>query len=68
MKMEVASALPLAGRVVVVTRAHGQASRFATLLEAAGAQVMIAPTIAIEPPTRGSPSTNAGTGSGSTGG
>ncbi len=50
MKMAVASALPLAGRVVVVTRAHGQASRFAALLEAAGARVMIAPTIVIGPP------------------
>jgi uroporphyrinogen III methyltransferase/synthase len=48
--MDLASALPLAGRVVLVTRAHGQAGRFATLLEEAGARVIVAPTIVIEPP------------------
>ena len=41
---------PLAGRTVVVTRAAPQAPRFAQLLEAAGARVLQAPTIAIEPP------------------
>jgi len=41
---------PLAGRVVLVTRAREQAGAFAVLLEAAGARVMLVPTIAIEPP------------------
>ena len=41
---------PLAGRTVVVTRAAEQAARFVELLEAAGARVLQAPTIAIEPP------------------
>jgi uroporphyrinogen III methyltransferase/synthase len=41
---------PLAGRTVVVTRAARQARRFVELLEAAGARVLQAPTIAIEPP------------------
>jgi uroporphyrinogen III methyltransferase / synthase len=41
---------PLAGRVVIVTRAREQAGVFARLLEAAGARVMLVPTIAIEPP------------------
>ena len=50
MKTDVVSALPLAGRVVVITRAQGQAARFAALLEQAGARVIVAPTIVIDPP------------------
>jgi uroporphyrinogen III methyltransferase/synthase len=45
-----ARARPLAGRLVVVTRPRPQADGFAELLEQAGASVMAAPTIAIEPP------------------
>jgi uroporphyrinogen III methyltransferase/synthase len=41
---------PLAGRRIVVTRPADQARRFIDLLEAAGARVLAAPTIAIEPP------------------
>jgi uroporphyrinogen III methyltransferase / synthase len=41
---------PLTGRVVLVTRAREQAGAFAELLEAAGARVLLVPTIAIEPP------------------
>src|SRR5262245_7924417 len=55
MKTDVVSALPLAGRVVVITRAEGQASRFATLLEQAGARVIVAPTIVIAPPDSWTP-------------
>lgn len=44
---------PLAGRRVVVTRATDQASELARLLEAAGASVIVVPTIAIEPPADG---------------
>ena len=40
----------LNGRTIVVTRAAAQAQRFVTLLEDAGARVLEAPTIAIEPP------------------
>jgi uroporphyrinogen III methyltransferase / synthase len=43
-------ARPLAGRRVVVTRAAAQGSTFARLLTEAGADVIEAPTIAIEPP------------------
>jgi uroporphyrinogen III methyltransferase / synthase len=43
-------ARPLAGRTVVVTRAAAQAQRFTQLLEAAGARVVEAPTIAIDAP------------------
>jgi uroporphyrinogen III methyltransferase/synthase len=46
---------PLAGRTIVVTRAAAQAPRFVTLLEAAGASVLEAPTIAIEPPASWAP-------------
>ena len=46
----VTAAKPLAGRVVVVTRPRAQAGAFAGLLEAAGASVVLAPTISIEPP------------------
>jgi uroporphyrinogen III methyltransferase / synthase len=43
-------ARPLAGRTIVVTRAAAQAQRFSQLLEAAGARVVEAPTIAIDAP------------------
>src|SRR5262249_21700250 len=55
MKTDVVSALPLEGRVVVITRAEGQAGRFATLLEQAGARVIVAPTIVIAPPDSWTP-------------
>jgi len=51
----VAAAKPLAGRVVVVTRPRAQARAFADLLEAAGARVLLVPTIAIEPPASWQP-------------
>jgi uroporphyrinogen III methyltransferase / synthase len=41
---------PLDGRTVLVTRAAEQARSFVDLLEAAGARVLQAPTIVIEPP------------------
>jgi uroporphyrinogen III methyltransferase/synthase len=41
---------PLEGRTIVVTRARAQAQRFVELLESAGARVLQAPTIVIEPP------------------
>lgn len=41
---------PLQGRTIVITRAAAQAHRFVELLEAEGARVLAAPTIAIEPP------------------
>ncbi|MBM4438816.1 MAG: uroporphyrinogen-III synthase [Candidatus Rokubacteria bacterium] len=41
---------PLQGRTVVITRAAAQAQKFVDLLEAQGARVLAAPTIAIEPP------------------
>src|SRR5438876_4108954 len=41
---------PLQGRTIVITRAAAQAQRFVELLEAEGARVLAAPTIAIEPP------------------
>ena len=40
----------LNGRTIVVTRAAEQAGRFVALLQDAGARVLEAPTIAIEPP------------------
>jgi uroporphyrinogen III methyltransferase/synthase len=46
---------PLHGRTVIVTRASKQAQRFVELLEAAGARVLQAPTIAIEPPPSWAP-------------
>ncbi len=46
---------PLEGRTIVVTRAAAQAQRFTQLLEAAGARVLEAPTIAIEPPSSWEP-------------
>jgi len=48
-------ARPLAGRRVLVTRAAAQASAFARLLREAGATVIEAPTIAIEPPVTWQP-------------
>jgi uroporphyrinogen III methyltransferase/synthase len=55
MSAEVQSARPLAGRVILITRAREQAGRFAALLEEAGGQVLLVPTIAIEPPETWSP-------------
>jgi uroporphyrinogen III methyltransferase / synthase len=55
MSVNVSAARPLAGRLIVVTRARAQAGRFATLLEEAGARVLLAPTIVIEPPTSWGP-------------
>jgi len=46
---------PLKGRIIVVTRARAQAQRFVQLLEAAGARVLRAPTIVIEPPASWEP-------------
>ena len=43
-------ARPLAGRRVLITRAAAQAATLARLLREAGAEVIEAPTIAIEPP------------------
>ena len=51
----VVTAKPLAGRVVVVTRPRAQAQAFAGLLEAAGARVLLVPTIAIEAPASWEP-------------
>jgi uroporphyrinogen III methyltransferase/synthase len=48
--MVVTAGRRLEGRTVVVTRAAAQARAFVDLLEAAGARVIAAPTIAIEPP------------------
>lgn len=55
MTMDLARALPLAGRVIVVTRAREQADGFAAVLEEAGARVLLAPTIVIEPPDSWAP-------------
>ena len=41
---------PLAGRTVVITRAHAQADEFATELEKYGAHVVVCPTIEITDP------------------
>jgi len=46
---------PLEGRTIVVTRAAAQARSFVDLLEADGAGVIEAPTIAIEPPSSWAP-------------
>ena len=51
----VAAAKPLAGRIVVITRPRAQAQAFAVLLEAAGARVLLVPTIVIEPPASWGP-------------
>lgn len=55
MTAEVTTARPLAGRVILVTRAREQAGRFAALLEEAGGQVVLVPTIVIEPPDSWAP-------------
>jgi uroporphyrinogen III methyltransferase/synthase len=55
MTAEVETSRALEGRVIVVTRAREQASRFATLLEREGARVLVVPTIAIEPPESWAP-------------
>jgi uroporphyrinogen III methyltransferase/synthase len=49
------AARPLDGRTVVVTRAAEQAGAFTALLARAGARVIEAPTIVIEPPERWEP-------------
>jgi len=41
--------LPLAGRTIVITRAHNQAGEFLTELERYGATVVLCPTIEIRP-------------------
>ena len=46
---------PLDGRTIVVTRAAEQAPSFTALLERAGARVIQAPTIVIEPPESWAP-------------
>jgi uroporphyrinogen III methyltransferase/synthase len=46
---------PLFGKTVVVTRAREQAGTFTRLLEAAGAEVLEAPSIAFEPPASWAP-------------
>ena len=55
MAVPVDTARPLAGRVVLVTRAREQAGRFRSLLEAAGARVLVLPAIAIEAPESWAP-------------
>jgi len=50
MSATVGATRPLAGRVILVTRAREQAGDFAALLEEAGGSVLLVPTIAIEPP------------------
>jgi uroporphyrinogen III methyltransferase/synthase len=54
-QLGVAAARPLAGRVILVTRAREQAAAFAALLEEAGGTVLLVPTIAIEPPSSWEP-------------
>jgi uroporphyrinogen III methyltransferase/synthase len=49
------SARPLDGRTIVVTRAAEQAGVFTGLLESAGAHVLEAPTIVVEPPATWAP-------------
>jgi uroporphyrinogen III methyltransferase / synthase len=49
------TAKPLDGRTIVVTRASEQAQKFGELLAAAGARVLQAPTIVIEPPPSWAP-------------
>lgn len=50
MSLPEATALPLAGKRIVITRAHHQAAPLARELEAAGATVISIPTIEIRPP------------------
>jgi len=47
--------LPLSGRRILITRAREQASGFAAVLEAAGAEVMEFPTIGFAPPESWAP-------------
>ncbi|MBI4574147.1 MAG: uroporphyrinogen-III C-methyltransferase [candidate division NC10 bacterium] len=47
--------LPLSGRRILITRAREQASGFAAVLEAAGAEVVEFPTIGIAPPESWAP-------------
>ena len=42
-------ALPLFGRRIVITRPAGESDRSASVLEALGAEVLVAPTVAIRP-------------------
>ncbi len=53
--MEAPRTGPLTGRTIVVTRAAAQAAPFVALLEAEGARVLTAPTIAIDPPASWAP-------------
>ena len=55
MTAPVASTRPLAGRVIAVTRAAEQAGALTALLEAAGARVLLVPTIEIGPPDSWAP-------------
>jgi uroporphyrinogen III methyltransferase/synthase len=48
-------ALPLAGKRILITRAREQASGFAAVLEAAGAEVLEFPTITFAPPESWAP-------------
>jgi uroporphyrinogen III methyltransferase/synthase len=48
-------AMPLAGKRILITRAREQASGFAAVLEAAGAEVVEFPTITILPPESWAP-------------
>jgi uroporphyrinogen III methyltransferase/synthase len=48
-------AMPLAGKRILITRAREQASAFAAVLEAAGAEVVEFPTITIVPPESWAP-------------
>ncbi|MFI5339619.1 MAG: uroporphyrinogen-III C-methyltransferase, partial [Candidatus Methylomirabilales bacterium] len=48
-------ALPLAGKRILITRAREQASSFAQVLEAAGAEVVEFPTITLAPPESWAP-------------
>ncbi len=55
MTVELTTVGPLAGRVILVTRAREQARLFAALLEEAGGRVLLVPTIVIEPPESWAP-------------
>ena len=55
MTTSLAPVQPLAGRVILVTRAREQAGHFTELLEHAGARVLVTPTIVIEPPDSWAP-------------
>jgi uroporphyrinogen III methyltransferase/synthase len=49
------TARPLAGRVILVTRAQEQAGRVGVLLVRGGGRVLVGPTIVIEPPSSWAP-------------